>query len=611
MRITFVRLALFGLIAMLTAISPTTYAQNFVTFNVPGPATWNDSGNWNPAVIPEAQFNDIGVINNGRFAYVDDAPAQPGGIVVSLGKLEIRSGGNLTTGTNLSAPGNLVIGQAGRGELFVHHGGTLDVKNISMEGFSTSYMALGATGGAGTATLNVTGGTLNRITQIIGPNVDFSSSGNLTFGNLGTLIPVITGSTHSAIDVTGLATLDGRVRPEFEGYTPTFGQSWQIVNAGSFAGRFADVSGAPNLPRGAGFVASANGLLTYTNKLILVANRATGAVTVQNVIGDPVEFDAYTISSPSGRLTGPWTSLQNQLGSGWDEADNSSATRLTELNPTGSSTLNVGQSYNLGNALQLPTPTAFGQSLDDLTFSYSRNGQDSIPGFVEYVGGRNNVVLTIDPNSGEAQIQNESPFFNVSIDGYTITSTRGALQTGNSNWSSLQDQGLAGWDEADNSSTTRVTELKTSGATLMAGGGTTLNLGNLVNVDAFPLLAGEITFSVNVVGNAAGDYNANGVVDAADYVLWRNNLGSPTALPNDDTPGVGADDLTRWRANFGNTGVTGGTYQGIVAFADLSGSASGTTIPEPSTVVLCVLAVLALTGIGCRPGKDRGIARRT
>ena len=49
-----------------------------------------------------------------------------------------------------------------------------------------------------------------------------------------------------------------------------------------------------------------------------------------------------------------------------------------------------------------------------------------------------------------------------------------------------------------------------------------------------------------------GDYNANGTVDAADYVLWRN--GGP--LVNEvDTPGVvNAADYTAWRTRFGNSG---------------------------------------------------------
>ena len=55
----------------------------------------------------------------------------------------------------------------------------------------------------------------------------------------------------------------------------------------------------------------------------------------------------------------------------------------------------------------------------------------------------------------------------------------------------------------------------------------------------------------NVVTNP--DYNNNGVVDAADYVLWRK--GGP--LQNDATPAdVGPDDYTYWRARFGGTPLT-------------------------------------------------------
>jgi hypothetical protein len=51
----------------------------------------------------------------------------------------------------------------------------------------------------------------------------------------------------------------------------------------------------------------------------------------------------------------------------------------------------------------------------------------------------------------------------------------------------------------------------------------------------------------------AGDFNNNGVVDTADYVLWRN--GGP--LANDPTPGVQPADYNVWRANFGRTAGAG------------------------------------------------------
>jgi hypothetical protein len=79
----------------------------------------------------------------------------------------------------------------------------------------------------------------------------------------------------------------------------------------------------------------------------------------------------------------------------------------------------------------------------------------------------------------------------------------------------------------------------------------------------------------------AGDYNDDGTVDAADYVVWRKNFGG-SFLPNETaSPGqVDAEDYDAWRAAFSHGG---------------SGSTDATTeIPEPCSVVLVSLA-LALT----------------
>ncbi len=77
-------------------------------------------------------------------------------------------------------------------------------------------------------------------------------------------------------------------------------------------------------------------------------------------------------------------------------------------------------------------------------------------------------------------------------------------------------------------------------------------------------------------GGPAGDYNNNGTVDAADYVLWRN--GGP--LANEvDTPGnVNAADYTEWRSRFGNPAGSGAS------------TAANAAIPEPSTLVLLIVA---------------------
>jgi T5SS/PEP-CTERM-associated repeat protein len=73
----------------------------------------------------------------------------------------------------------------------------------------------------------------------------------------------------------------------------------------------------------------------------------------------------------------------------------------------------------------------------------------------------------------------------------------------------------------------------------------------------------------------AGDYNNDGRVDAADYVVWRKN---------DDTQ----EGYDAWRANFGRTA-------GTAAVATGSASANA-AIPEPSsaTLILCLATTLFL-----------------
>jgi hypothetical protein len=81
-----------------------------------------------------------------------------------------------------------------------------------------------------------------------------------------------------------------------------------------------------------------------------------------------------------------------------------------------------------------------------------------------------------------------------------------------------------------------------------------------------------------------GDYNRDSVVDAADYLVWRDRLGNTASLANDDTPGVGQDDYDRWRANFGRAGE-------LITAAALG---SHSAVPEPASALIAFVAVLAL-----------------
>lgn len=77
-----------------------------------------------------------------------------------------------------------------------------------------------------------------------------------------------------------------------------------------------------------------------------------------------------------------------------------------------------------------------------------------------------------------------------------------------------------------------------------------------------------------------GDYNADGVVDAADYGVWRDSQGDAAGtLPNDtDGSVIGPDQYATWLAGFGS-----------------GAGANSATIPEP-TAALLLLTVLSRVG---------------
>jgi hypothetical protein len=75
--------------------------------------------------------------------------------------------------------------------------------------------------------------------------------------------------------------------------------------------------------------------------------------------------------------------------------------------------------------------------------------------------------------------------------------------------------------------------------------------------------------------NIVGDYNSNGVVDAADYILWRKTLGqTATGLAADGSGNgsVGQEDYDVWTEHFGNTSGSG------------AGALAGGDVAEPVTL---------------------------
>jgi hypothetical protein len=106
---------------------------------------------------------------------------------------------------------------------------------------------------------------------------------------------------------------------------------------------------------------------------------------------------------------------------------------------------------------------------------------------------------------------------------------------------------------------------------------------------------------INIPAALPGDFNGDLMVDAADYTIWRDNLGAPTdgALmgAGDGHPGVDAGDYALWKTNFGLAAGAGAT---VVA--------SAAPVPEPSTAMIFVAFGVAWVAVNCRRPSTRRIA---
>jgi uncharacterized protein YjbI with pentapeptide repeats len=78
---------------------------------------------------------------------------------------------------------------------------------------------------------------------------------------------------------------------------------------------------------------------------------------------------------------------------------------------------------------------------------------------------------------------------------------------------------------------------------------------------------GEVTLAA--LSAIPGDYNNNGVVDAADYVVWRKTDGTPAGY-------------NVWRTHFGQTPGSGASTE-----------SSNAAVPEPATLALLLFAAMS------------------
>jgi hypothetical protein len=84
-----------------------------------------------------------------------------------------------------------------------------------------------------------------------------------------------------------------------------------------------------------------------------------------------------------------------------------------------------------------------------------------------------------------------------------------------------------------------------------------------------------------------GDYNGNGEIDAADYVVWRDTLDqmvmpAGSGADGDASGTVDPADYEFWRARFGNVVAGGSSLSTLTA-----------VVPEPKSAMLCLNGLIA------------------
>jgi lysophospholipase L1-like esterase len=197
-------------------------------------------------------------------------------------------------------------------------------------------------------------------------------------------------------------------------------------------------------------------------------------------------------------------------------------------------------------------------------------------------------TLVVDLESGETYLHNQSKT-SVELIAYSITSTTGALLD---DWSGLAALEGGTWEKA-NPTSSALSELTGSSSFTIAAG-QRLDLGVAWDAAKSPnlafryqtvdgvLRAGHLVFleDTSRLTTVAGDFNGDGVVNLADYTVWRDNLGtaSESALnyAGDGVAGVDASDYAIWKSNFGAGGLA---------------TVSSVNVPEPTSVVLIVVAL--------------------
>ncbi|MEX2172272.1 MAG: hypothetical protein WD851_23330 [Pirellulales bacterium] len=533
-----------------------TGAGSLGVLNLSGTGTtWTGSG-----------FFEVGRSGQGTLNVFDGATVSSDTGHIAVADTSLTSSANITGyGSRWTTADFVTVGEAGTGSLIVSDGASVDIGD---------FLSLGNSAG-GTGTLDVSGSA-----------PDPESPGNVVPSTVTSAYQIAVGHLGDGFAVVH----DGARLVSNKADSPT--------GSSGILGHFADAEGMLEV--------QGNSSLWTGDGAVNVGFRGTGTLNVKQ--GGRVE----SVDGVLARLPGSTgTVALTGDGSAWFVQDalyvGGRPTSLAlgdegTAGPGGAATLSVGTgSYvTVGNTIEIFDAGAIDVSMGG-SVTVGEGDPEAESGTLHvYTGGsllgsgsvQGNVI-----NQGTVAPGN-SPGI-LTINGNYTQSSGAALV--------IEIAGTTPGDEFDVLNITGDASLA-SGSTLLvqfiddfvpqsgdtfeflAVGG---DLSGAFSTVTLPSLSAELTWNVSqLYANGAlsvtlvGDYNNNGTVDAADYTVWRDTLGSTTNLAADGNGNnvIDAGDYGVWKQNFGRT----------------SGTGSGGMVPEPTALVLLCATAIALLGFRLR-----------
>jgi T5SS/PEP-CTERM-associated repeat protein len=612
---------------------------------------WISSGGMN---IGDAGRGTLNILDGGSVSTV----------AVSIGRVDGSSGTANIDGEDsiLASSGNLVVGTRDEGELRVTRGGQVSnvngfvgslfsaVGEATVDGTGSTWTNAGdlSVGYQGAGTLEISGGgAVSNVNGVIGSEA--GSSGSVSVTGVGSTWTISDSLRVGKLGVGSLSIADGAAVSSNVAYIGELvGTAASTVNVSGANSKWIgnviamDPSGSATLN-----VTSGGGVLSYTG----IVGRLGGSGTATATIDGP----GSTWANNNELVVGHYVAgkLNVTRGGAASSAGNASIGRMAGSTGT-VSVVDTGSTFSVNQRLSIGGDAVTGTDGGSGTLDIGLGGRVIVgrdvtifPGDTLKLSGGTLDAQTV--NQGSGLFSWTSGTLHVGMFNGNLSNPGGKLAPGHSAGSTTvvgnYTQGSAGELEIEIGGLGAGSTYDLVGVTgnAVLGGELQLDLidgfipagsdtftvlnsaalfgvfSNVANGGRLPTVDGIGSFLVHYgagsvfnqnqvilrafeLATLPGDYNRNGVVDAADYVVWRKTLGQTGAGLAADGDGnnlVDSGDYAVWRARFGASLGVGSGSAGYPLGA--SAEPLSAAVPEPATLVLLTLAVVGW----CLPQRSR------